>query len=71
MRTLPYIAALSFIAAILNPGILTSWEWLTFSGLIAGFWLLHKIATFKQKEKAHYRQAYWRRYKYQKNDEEI
>ena len=71
MKTLPYIAALSFIAAILNPGILTPLEWLTFAGLIAGGWLLNKIATFKQKEKAHYRRAYWRRYQYNKQDEEI
>jgi len=71
MKTLPYIAALTFIAAILNPGILTAWEWLTFSGLIAGLWLLLRISSHKQKETAQYRRAYWRRYQYNKQDEEI
>ena len=71
MKILPWIAAASFIAAFFKPGILTPLEWLTFSGLISGFWLLNKIATFKQEEKAHYRRAYWRRYKYTKQDEEI
>ena len=71
MKTLPYIAALTFIAAILNPGILTAWEWLTFSGLIAALWFMYRIATHKTEETAHYRRAYWRRYQYTKQDEEI
>ena len=66
MRTLFLImAAITALAGLLNP-----WH-LIFSGMFLIGFLLVSVASEKENEKAHYRRAYWRRYQYQKNDEEI